>query len=254
MRSQQGSILSNRQYNIVAASNTHFPSHIHNVYEILCVKKGTGEAVVDGNTYRLQAGDNLVVFPLQYHSYTVGQDSQIEIYVFSPQFVGEFADMTTGKKPCHPCFYEDNLPGVPRDVSNILVAKAFFYELCAKLLERVPLTGSEESGKPLSLLDKLMLYVDENYDKPCTLTRAAALLGYDYTYLSKLFRKKTGMGFNNYVNRFRIGRATYLLFDRRRNIAEVALEVGYNAIRTFNWEFQKIMHTTPEAYRADLQE
>lgn len=254
MRNQQGSNLSNRQYNIVVASNTHFPSHIHNVYEVFCVKKGTAEAVIDDNTYILREGDSLAVFPLQYHSYTVDRESQIEIYVFSPHFISEFEGMTAGKKPACPRFSAQDLPTVPKDTSNILRMKAFFYRLCAGLLDRVPLVSGEGDGKRLSLLDKLFLYVDKNYDQQCTLTDAAAYLKYDYTYLSKLFRSKTGMGFNNYVNRFRVGRATYLLFDRERSIAEVALEVGYSSIRTFNWEFQKIMHTTPAAYRAGLHE
>ena len=252
MRSQQGSVLSSRQYNIVTASNTLFPSHIHNVYEIFCVKKGTATAIIDGNTYLLQEEDGLVVFPLQYHSYTVDQDSQIEIYVFSPHFITEFGNMTMGKHPENPRFSAKDFPTVPKDTSNVLGMKAFFYQLCATLLERISLVGSETSGKPLSLLDKLFLYVDENYDKQCSLTDAAAYLKYDYTYLSKLFRSKTGTGFNCYVNRFRVGRATYLLFDDSRSIAEVALEVGYSSIRTFNWEFQKIMGTTPMAYRATL--
>ena len=111
---------------------------------------------------------------------------------------------------------------------------------------------TQTSGNILSVLDKLFLFVDKNYDKSCTLSDAAAFLKYDYTYLSKLFKCKTGMSYNEYVNHFRIGRATYLLFDKDRSISEVAFEVGYNSIRTFNWEFQKIMHATPVAYRSGL--
>lgn len=252
MNRQEGSKLSNRQYNIVIASNTHFPSHIHYVYEIFCVRKGTATAIIDGQEYILRAGDGLAVFPLQYHSYTVDKDSKTEIYVFSPHFISEFDELAAGKKPLFPKFDAQDFPPPPSDTSKILCIKAFFYDLCSKLISRVQLVNSDGSGKFLSVLDKLFLFVDNNYDKSCTLSDAAAFLKYDYTYLSKLFKSKTGMSYNEYVNHFRIGRAGYLLFDAERSIAEVALEVGYNSIRTFNWEFQKIMHCTPAAYRSGL--
>lgn len=253
MKQQAGSSLSQRPYNIVLASNTHFPSHIHNVYEIFCVKKGTATAVIDGETYFLQEGDGLTVFPLQYHSYTVDGDSRIEIYVFSPHFIPEFEEQTSGKRPVCAKFSAATLPAVPADMSNILCIKGFFYTLCTAILSQVTLEGMG-SGKTLSVLDEMFLFVDRNYDKSCTLRDAAASLKYDYTYLSKLFREKTGMGFNSYVNRFRIGRATYLLFSGDRSIGEVALEVGYNAIRTFNWEFRKIMGVTPAQYRDRMEQ
>jgi AraC-like DNA-binding protein/mannose-6-phosphate isomerase-like protein (cupin superfamily) len=251
MKQQAGSNLSQRPYNIVVASNTHFPSHIHNVYEVFCVKKGTATAQINGVDYQLAEGDGLVVFPLQYHSYTVDDSSRIEIYVFSPHFVPEFEEQTAGKHPADAKFPASNLPALPEDTSNILVTKSFFYRLCAQILNQVRMEGIH-TGKTLSVLDELFLFVDRNYDKSCTLRDAAESLKYDYTYLSKLFRQRTGMGFNSYVNRFRIGRATYLLFSGDRSIGEVALEVGYNAIRTFNWEFKKIMGTTPEQYRSKI--
>lgn len=252
MNRQAGSNLSDKLFNIVIASNTHFPSHIHYVYEVFCVKKGTATAIIDGTEYILQAGDGLVVFPLQYHSYMVDKDSKIEVYVFSPHFISEFDELVAGKKPLFPKFCASDIPSPPGDTSKILCMKAFFYDLCHRLLSRIQLTNSEGSGNILSVLDKLFLFVDKNYDKSCTLSDAAAFLKYDYTYLSKLFKCKTGMSYNEYVNHFRIGRATYLLFDKDRSISEVAFEVGYNSIRTFNWEFQKIMHATPVAYRSGL--
>ena len=252
MQGQAGSTLDRKQYNIVVATNTHFPSHIHNVYEVLCVRQGTACAEIDGQTYTVNAGEGLAVFPLQYHSYTVDSVSKVEIFVFSPHFVSEFDDMVSGKKPLSSLFQTDDIPSFPENVSNILSKKAFFYDLCHKLHTRLPLSAGEHSGKTLSLLDKLFLFVDRNYSGDCSLSAAAKALKYDYTYLSKLFKSKAGMSYNAYVNRFRIGHATYLLSGSDKSITEIAYEVGYNAVRTFNWEFQKIMHMTPADYRNTL--
>lgn len=252
MRKQAGSTLSDKQYNIVVASNTHFPSHIHNVYEVLCVRQGTAHAEIDGKAHILQKGEGLAVFPLQYHSYTVDSDSKVEIFVFSPHLIGEFDELVSGKKPVSSQFDTSNIPPIPDDLSKILCVKAFFYDLCHKLVSRVCLSEGENSGRPLSVLDELFLFVDRNYAADCSLSHAAEALKYDYTYLSKLFKGKTGMRYNEYVNRYRVGQATYLLFNSDMSITEIAFEVGYNAVRTFNWEFQKIMRTTPAGYRDNL--
>lgn len=252
MQGQTGSTLGDKQYKVVIATNTHFPSHIHNVYEVLCVRQGTAYAEIDGQSYILRAGEGLAVFPLQYHSYTVGKASKVEIFVFSPHFIGEFEEMVSGKKPLSSVFNAEDIPSIPEDSSKILSIKAFFYDLCNKLHSRIRLTDGEGGGKSLSLLDKLFLFVDRNFSGDCSLAAAAKELKYDYTYLSKLFKGKTGMSYNTYVNHFRIGRATYLLFNTDRSITEIAYEVGYSAVRTFNWEFQKIMHTTPAEYRHTL--
>lgn len=252
MQGQAGSTLHDRQYKIVEATNTHFPSHIHYVYEVLCVRRGTACAEIDGQSYTLQAGEGLAVFPLQYHSYTVDSASKVEIFVFSPRLISEFDDMVSGKKPLSSLFYADDIPSFPEDSSKILSIKAFFYDLCHKLHTRIRLSDGESNGKQLSLLDNLFLFVDRNFSGDCSLADAARELKYDYTYLSKLFKSKTGMSYNAYVNHFRVGHATYLLFNSEKSITEIAYEVGYSAVRTFNWEFQKIMHTTPAEYRNSL--
>ena len=252
MKGQAGSVLNEKQYNIVVATNTHFPSHIHYVYEVLCVRQGTAYAEIDGKSYTLKTGDGLAVFPLQHHSYTVDSASKVEIFVFSPRLIGEFDELVSGKKPLSSLFSAEDIPSFPEDSSKILSIKAFFYDLCSKLYDRIRLSEGEGDGKQLSVLDKLFLFVDEHYSGSCSLTNAAKELKYDYTYLSKLFKAKTGMRYNAYINHYRIGHATYLLFNSYMSITEIAYEVGYSAVRTFNWEFQKIMHTTPAEYRSAL--
>ena len=252
MQRRAGSTLVDKQYNIVTASNTHFPSHIHNVYEVLCVRQGTARAEIDGKVYDLQTGEGLAVFPLQYHSYTVDSDSKVEIFVFSPHLIIEFDELVSGKKPVSSLFDTSDISAFQDDSSNILYIKAFFYDLCHKLCSRICLSEKETTGKSLSVLDELFLFVDRNYSSHCSLTDVAARLKYDYTYLSKLFKAKTGIRYNAYLNRYRVGKATYLLFNGDMSITQIAFEVGYNSVRTFNWEFQKIMHTTPAEYRSAL--
>lgn len=240
--------LKNKLYNVVKATGTHFPSHVHNVYEVLRVTRGTSTAVLDGKEYRLTKGECLAVFPLQYHSYAVDRNSSVEIYIFSPHFIGEFEEQVAGKRPVCPLFEDTGLP-YSLQIGNILSTKAFFYTLCDLLLSRLEMYEQDAAHKNPTLLDRLFLFVDHNFDADCSLAAAAEFLKYDYTYLSKLFKAKTGMSYNEYVSRFRIGKATYELLGSDRSISEIAFAVGFDSIRTFNWEFKRILGTTPREYR-----
>ena len=70
MQDKAGSMLGDKQYNIVAATNTRFPSHIHNVYEVLCVRQGTAYAEIDGQAYTLKTGEKCPV-----HTPNVGKEN-----------------------------------------------------------------------------------------------------------------------------------------------------------------------------------
>ena len=194
----------------------------------------------------------LPVFPLQYHSYTVDNASKVEIFVFSPRLISEFDEMVSGKKPISSLFCAEDIPSFPEDSSKILCIKAFFYDLCHKLYTRIRLSDGESTGKQLSLLDKLFLFVDRNFSGDCSLSDAAKELKYDYTYLSKLFKSKTGMSYNAYVNHFRVGHATYLLFNSDKSITEIAEELGFQTLQHFSAVFLKATGISPRKYRQML--
>ncbi len=244
--------LKEKPYKIVKATGTVFPSHIHNVYEVLRVTRGSSHAVIDEKEYHLSEGECLAVFPLQYHSYSVDKSSRIEIYVFSPHFIAEFEEFAVGKTPREPRFDGNLLPKSPTEIGNILAVKSFFYTLCHELSVRISFEEHTAEGANPSLLDRLFLFVDKHYDGECTLAAASEALAYDYTYLSKLFKSKTGMPYGEYVSRFRVGRATYELVGSDKNISEIAYMVGFDSIRTFNFEFKRILGTTPREYRKEI--
>lgn len=240
--------LQERPYQIYSATNSWFPSHIHSSYEVLRVLRGEATAILDGEEYRLTAGECLAVFPLETHSYTVDEQSKIVVYLFSPDYLPEFdrraAELT-------PLTHRLSGEGVvfPDRHADPLAIKGGFCLLGAALLEGLTFRFRTGSAGPLSLLDEILLFVEQNYDNDCDLTDLAGALNYDYTYLSKFFKQRTGMPFHEYVARFRIGRAVYLLTDSDRSVGEIAFAVGFRSIRTFNRAFQVLFHTTPNAYR-----
>ena len=240
--------LREQPYHIFSAINTRFPSHIHRTYEVIRVLTGEATAVVDGVEYHLKEGECLAVFPLQSHAYAVDGQSKIVLYVFAPDYLPEFDRRMQDRLPQEPRFAAQGL-SFPHRTDDPLAIKGYFCLLGAALAERLPfLPRAAAPGGP-SLLDEIFLFVDRHYEGECALSDVAGALNYDYTYLSKFFKQKTGMAFHEYVARFRVGRAVYLLTDSDRSVGEIAFAVGFRSIRTFNRAFQVLLNTTPMAYR-----
>lgn len=242
--------LENKQYRTVAASDMNFPYHIHRTYELMRVISGTAQIRVDGNAYDVKKDQCAMVFPLQYHSFRADAQTKIKIYIFSPELVPEFTAAVRNKIPVSPIVRVNTDLFMSDSISDVFSAKSFYYSLCGDLVGKLDLSECTTRTDGTDVLNKIFLYVDSNYSSDCSLKRISEALRYDYTYLSKCFKSKTGVSYNSYINSFRINKACYLLINRSdKSITEIAGAVGFETIRTFNREFMKVTGYTPIQYR-----
>jgi len=86
-------------------------------------------------------------------------------------------------------------------------------------------------------------------DQPLSLNRIADTLGVHPSYLSRTFKKALGMTLTDYINKFRIEEAKYMLDQGNESVATIALSVGYNDPNYFSKVFTKLEHVTPKNYR-----
>lgn len=70
-------------------------------------------------------------------------------------------------------------------------------------------------------------------------------------YVSQVLNQDLNTNFYRYVNAYRIEHAKReLLEDPKRNVFEIALQVGFNSKSTFNTAFRSMTQTTPSQFRA----
>ncbi len=98
-------------------------------------------------------------------------------------------------------------------------------------------------------LERLKRYVDQNLSEPITLQTAAEVAGLEQKYFSAFFQRKTGVGFREWLNRLRVRRAGALLEQNNLSITELAQEVGFQDLRTFERAFKKHKGMTPVAFK-----
>lgn len=91
-------------------------------------------------------------------------------------------------------------------------------------------------------------YVTENMTG-ATLNAASARMHVSPSHLSRTFKEKTGKNFYAYVLEQRMDRACELLAGSTLRIYQIALELGYSDVKSFNRVFKQRMCTTPKEYR-----
>ena len=92
-------------------------------------------------------------------------------------------------------------------------------------------------------------YISTNLLGKISLEEVASYLGMNRTYFCMFFKKHYGKGFADYVNDLRIDKASALLLNEDRTMADIARECGYKTVPYFNRAFKRSKGVTPGAYR-----
>lgn len=230
--------------------NFSFPVHLHNSFEIITVLSGEMTVTVDDTAYTLKNGESVLVFPNQLHSLQ-SRDSKHMLCIFSPELVNAYYSKLRSKLPINNlvCFdgylikaLDDILPD-----SSVSEKKGLLYFLCAQFEKTAEYR--ERSKFDDALLYKIFDFVEQNYLGDCSLKKLSAKTGYSYSYLSRCFKRSTGISFNSYVNQYKISTACYLLRNTDHSIIRCALESGYKSLRSFNRNFSSSLGITPIQYR-----
>ncbi|MDD6069362.1 MAG: response regulator [Clostridiales bacterium] len=111
------------------------------------------------------------------------------------------------------------------------------------------LTKKEEST--VDIVKKAQLYIEQNYSKDIVLDEVSKELQISPYYLSKLFKKKTGNTFIEYLTSVRIERAKELLRNSSKSMKEICMEVGYSDANYFSRTFKKNVGVSPTEYKEE---
>lgn len=235
---------------IERGKNFNFSAHLHRCFEIIIILSGQMNVNVDNKTFLLEKNQAVLIFPNQIHSLS-SQESEHILCIFSPDLIKAYSNKTNGKVPVNCTFTPDSflINALNRfDInSNICKKKGLLYLLCGQF-DKTALYIPTQKYKD-NLLYKIFAYVEDNFNSDCSLEKLSKQIGYNYSYISRFFKKTVGISFNKYVIHYRLSHACYLLENSEAPILNCALESGFDSIRTFNRNFKLEYGITPENYR-----
>jgi AraC-like DNA-binding protein len=115
--------------------------------------------------------------------------------------------------------------------------------LCSETYKRA---FDERNNKKLN---DIFAYVRDNFHRQITLEDASKVVDMSPFAFSKYFKKNSGEGFVEYLNKVRIDKARYLLRETEYQVHDIAGQCGFMGISNFNKQFRREEGLSPRNYR-----
>jgi len=254
-------------YNVRIERINYKKSHWHdNAFEFILVLKGSINALLGCENYKLKEDDVLIISPEDVHSFKKTEEDNIVLF-FQVNFE----------------YFQNIFPNImqwilffnPEKIdSEDYKLKVFRYELAKLILnlqnsinpiiDIIPFISyceknfqtthmiikkDDVSENHLKLFYKIDDYIYRNFTDKIELSEIANFLNYNKYYFSKLVKDITGMTFLEYLNHVRVLAAERFLISTDKNISDIAYECGFSDLRSMTRYFKKWHGYTPHEYR-----
>ncbi|OIN55921.1 AraC family transcriptional regulator [Arsenicibacter rosenii] len=252
-------------------SQRHMPHH----YELLIVRSGTGNQLINDSRLPYQAGDVILIFPEDIHCLEVQQHTQWQRIAFTPVYLADL--MTTsgqqwtslGARPsAQPVRFAANPAGqrhiaaltdilfaevqptndrLVNPVVNLLMTTVL--SLTDRLLaQQVAVCPPQAS--PL-LIKRVIGYVSQHITEPdhLRIEKMADVFNYSPGHLGALFKKHAGESIQQYIIRHRLRLVKTRLTLSSMTVSQIADEFGFSDVCHLNKLFKRYYHDTPTNYR-----
>lgn len=100
-----------------------------------------------------------------------------------------------------------------------------------------------------SAIEKSIDYISSHYAEKLTLERVSSHVYLNRSYFSELFKRETGINYNDYINQVRIQKACELMEDHRHSLSDIAQLVGYSDQNYFSKIFKRLVGESPKTYQ-----
>ncbi|NLK22069.1 MAG: response regulator [Epulopiscium sp.] len=118
--------------------------------------------------------------------------------------------------------------------------------LCLYGAEYISHSRTKDSS---NIIYEIKKYIQENYPKNLKLREISEKFYMNPMYLGQLFKKSTGMYFNEYLHHIRIKEAKRLLQTTDMKISDIARTIGYKDAEYFSNKFKSYTQVVPSAYK-----
>ncbi|MDD4558580.1 MAG: AraC family transcriptional regulator [bacterium] len=236
----------------------------HQEMEIQYIRKGQGAYFIRDRSYPFHTNSLLVVRPGEIHRLELVPSAYIEKYsfCFAADFLGDhscLADLPEDS-PRLLELTEREAAAAEVIIRNIIEEKEggqpYWMEIIYSELLRLILLirraalRREPLRRENPLINDVMRYIDSNFKQELTLSRLSDCFAVSPSYLSRLFKRCSGLNFKQYLTQRRIAEAKRLLEDDpERKISTIAREVGLPDFALLNRSFKMVTGLTPSEYR-----
>lgn len=262
-------------------SNTT-PYHRHTFLEIAYVEEGSALHYFDNRSVIVKKGDYYAIDYHEVHKYSPNGNDNFKIIncLFRPEFIDVslkhckgFSDLVSNYLikfeyarlktiPTKIVYHDENgevYALFKKMYREFFDKKPRYQEIIrCHIIELIIITlrkiYEETENQTSPLVAKVLGYIDKNYNKPITLSKISAALGYSLPYLSSLFGKEMSVSFGTYLQKKRIEQACHMLANTHTEVSEISNLVGYSDVKHFRAVFKRMVGKSPSEFRGQYQQ
>lgn len=254
--------------------------HWHEETELIYMKRGKAFFQIDTENVEVCSGQAIFVNGSSLHSGVAYENTYCEFYavvfdlnMLSSSTVGlsqnKFLTPLINNQLSLPLKISDNAnlqEYIEKQVLEIIETfqnKLPGYELCVKgsLYKILSVlignnliingTGRENSTDwyRIERIKTVLNYINSNYNSRISEKVIADEVKMSKSYFCRFFKQMTGQTLIEYVNYFRVNKASELLLEGNRKIIDVAFESGFDNVSYFIKVFKRVKGCTPSEFR-----
>ncbi len=129
------------------------------------------------------------------------------------------------------------------------IEKPFNVEKFLATIQKVLERKNQALTAHVNKMERVKIFIERNFDKKINLKHVADQVCLSSKYLSRLFKKSIGLGFNEYRLKIKIQKSADLLKTTDCTVDQLANQLGYKNPESFIRMFEKLMGMTPTQYR-----
>ena len=244
-----------------------YPLHWHNAIEIIMPLTNGFEAVCAGKNYKLSERNILIIPGGTLHNLKAQSGRRIIFLCDNNSLaanpaLSELYSVLSEPVLINSDYDKEFLKSLNHILEEIYVlysnytdiTEVYIYIKLVTLLARIKEYQLNEikyddGGKYVDKFNLILKYIEQNYANDITLEKLADIAGYSPYHFSRTFKKYSNTTFINFLNRRRIKAAELLLLESGSSITDVAMQVGFASLTTFNRVFKSINGCTPSEYK-----
>lgn len=247
--------------------NEEYPLHWHNAIEIIMPLTNGLEAICSGKEYKLSERDILIIPGGTLHNLKAQSGRRLIFLCDNNSLaanpaLSELYSVLSEPVLINSDYDKEFLKSMNHILEEIYVlysnftdiTEVYIYIKLVTLLTRIKEYQLSEikyddGGKYVDKFNLILKYIEQNYANDITLEKLADIAGYSPYHFSRIFKKYSSTTFINFLNRRRIKAAELLLLESGSSITDVAMQVGFVSLTTFNRVFKNINGCTPSEYK-----
>lgn len=246
--------------------------HIHPEYELVYIKNGNGELKIDTKT--VSYDDGVLVFlgggiPHDDFGNSLNANNIEVVIQFDQQFVDEKLSIFPEFGSIRSLVAASNQVLIFSDPRKRLLANQFesldhlsneeklitFLHILSQLSksedhhilfseQRIPIKHNE-----VYRLEQIFEHINQNYGSKISVNELALSIGLTPNSFCRFFRKHTKNTFVDFLNSFRVSKATELMAQPNLTIAEIMYLTGFSDPSYFSRQFKRYVGKTPSEFK-----